>query len=169
MIPIAPPSDITRLVLEALARFNTSIAQRLDIEHGNTSSGDPLYQALLPMKNLRIPTLARYKSLSAFVHALNSNVGSLKIVVCPKSEELIFVLRPDKEEFDLESVIEMLQRASGGAKLGTVRIVDGQGNLDPGGMLELRKHNSHMEYGPLVDVVGGDDSGKDSDHGGEED
>ena len=49
-IPIAPLFDITRLVLEALARFDTSSAQRLDIERGNTPSGDPLYQALLPMK-----------------------------------------------------------------------------------------------------------------------
>ena len=51
----------------------------------------------------------------------------------------------------------------------TVRIVDGQGNLDPCGVLELRKHTLHMECGPLIDVVGGNDSGEDSDHGGEED
>ena len=170
MIPIVPPFDITRLTLEALARFDTSGAQRLDIERGNTLSGDPLCKALLPMKNLLTLTLARCKRLSAFAHALNPNTGSSEVVVCPKLGELVFVLRPDEEKFDLGSVIEMTAaRALGGAKLRTVRIVDGQGNLDPGGVLELRKHVLHIEYGPLVGVVGGDDNSEGGGYGDEDD
>lgn len=42
-------------------------------------------------------------------------------------------------------------------RLGTFRIVDRQDTLDPGDMLELRKHFMRVEYGPEVDVVDEDD------------
>ena len=52
-------------------------------------------------------------------------------------------------------------RASRGAKLGTVRFANDKGMLDPGGVLELRKHVLHVESGPWFDVSGDDSSDSD--------
>ena len=64
-------------------------------------------------------------------------------------EELIVVLRSHGNTFDIKSIISVAAvRASRGKKLRTVRIVDGWGELDQKGMLELKKPIFHVEYVP---------------------
>ena len=45
-----------RFLLESLAQVDTSKAERLKIDLGDSPSSDPLYRALLPMKDLRTLT-----------------------------------------------------------------------------------------------------------------
>lgn len=71
-----------------------------------------------------------------------------EVMVCPKLEELILVLGSYEGTFDLASIVGMkAARALRGAKLGTVRIVNGDGRagLD---VSELRKHVLYVEYRP---------------------
>jgi len=151
-----PPS----LALESLARFDTSKTKWLRIDSSSSPlSRDVPYRALLPMKNLRTLVLSRCTGLlCAFMDVLNPNTSPLKEVICPSLEELVFVLRlwkDDEEEFDIQSVIEMAAaRAARGAKLGTVK---DRAELDPADVLELRKHVSHVEYGPEVLYEDGSD------------
>ena len=136
----------TSLALESLARFDTSKTKRLKIDSIDAPFRDSAYRALLGMKNLRTLVLSRCSGLlCVFMDALNPNTGSLKEVVCPLLEELVFVLRvrrdfeeEDGEEFDMGTVIEMAAaRASRGARL---RIVKNQAELDLVDVVELRKH-----------------------------
>jgi hypothetical protein len=43
MVPLIPRIDATRLALESLFRFDTSMAERLRIDHGNPPSSDLSY------------------------------------------------------------------------------------------------------------------------------
>ena len=68
------------------------------------------------------------------------------------------VPRVDAEEISIWRVtrivaVRLLRRA----RLRTVRVVGGQGRVDPVGVLELRKHVLYAEYDPEVDVVDDDD------------
>jgi hypothetical protein len=146
------------LVLESLARFDTSRTEQLEIDRVDPpSSRDHPYRTLLPMKNLHTLTLSRCQNLHAFIDALCPNMSSSG-VICPKLEELVF--RTGREEFNIGSVIAMAaERASRGAKLRIVRILDERGKVDPGDVLELGKHVVQVEYGPEVDVVNDDSDG----------
>ena len=151
-------------VLEFLARFDTSKTERLKIAYNNPPSEDP-HQALLPMEGLHTLTLFRCQSPHTFTDVLHPSMSS-EVVVCPRLEELIFVPRTNEEDFEIERVINMAAaRASRGAKLARVRILDKDGKFDPGSVLELGKHVLHVECGPGVDVINDDrdDSDDDSD------
>ena len=151
-----PPQDnATCLVLESLARFDTSKTERIQIEYGYSPSSDPLYRALLPMKHLRTLTLSRCTSPDIFIHALDP-IMRLGDVICPRLEDLVLVLHPDVETLDIKKVIEMAAgRASRGAKLKSVRIVSQDESMWIDA-LELRKHVSHVECGPGDGVADGD-------------
>ena len=144
--------NTTQVVLGSLVHFDTSMTERLEIISGSPLSSDPLYHALLPMNDLRTLTLHRCRRPQIFVHALHPNMrSSLADVACPKLEELVINLNMDEEEFDVQDVIGTMEaRASRGTKLRTVRIVDGRAKptVDLEGVLELRKHAWHVEYGP---------------------
>ena len=167
--------DPTIPALVSLAEFDTSKAERLKIFGGYFPTEDYLYQALLPMENLRVLTLSRCKYVSSFVQALRPGIGSSEVIVCPKLEELVIVLCTKGEAFDIKDVIGVVTaRESGGAKLGTVRIVGGWGELDAWGVSELRKHVLHVEFGQygLGEADGNSGDGCDSndgDEGGDED
>ena len=168
IIPIVPPADTICLAVDSLGQFNTSETERLDIDYCYLSSTELPYRALLPMKNLRTLTLSRFIHQCALV-ALHPDLYSSKDAVCPKLEELVLVLGPDGEGFDIKGVIEIAAaRASRGAKLSTVRIIVGRGKLDPRGVLELRKHVSHVEHGPDVGDSDDGDSDEDSDDSDED-
>ena len=168
---VATRFDITSLVLESLARFDTSKTQRLEISRTSPPSRDRPYQTLLPMRNLRTLKLTQCRNPRAFIHALHPGLNSLDVVVCPKLEELVFILCADREDFDTKAVIAMgIARASRGAKLRTVRIVERRGRVDPKDVVELRKHALHVEYGPGDGAVYGesdeDSDGSDEDNDG---
>ena len=159
MFSLNPQVNTTSLVLKSLARFDTSKTEGLEIDHGDPSSMNPPYRALLPMKNLRTITLFQCSNPHHFIDALHPRVSTLGAVVCPKLEELVLVLRVYGETLDIESFTEMAAvRASGGAKLKVVRILTREVQFD---LLELEKHVLHVECGPEVVVI--DDGGDNSD------
>jgi hypothetical protein len=156
MIAAAHGIDPACLVLESLARFDTSKTERLKIKRGDPLSSDFPYRAFLPMKDLRTLTLCRCVKPDTFISALYPNTSSSEAVVCPKLVELALVLRADGEVFDIKGIIGVAAaRASMGAKLKSVRIV-GQDGFVETDVLELKKHVLRVEYGPEVD--GTDDS-----------
>ena len=139
------------LALEPLGEFDTSKTKRLKIDGGgDLLSGDPFYQALLPMKDLRTLTLFKCRNLHIFIRALQPATSSSEVVVCPKLEEIILVLYVYEGTFDISSVIEMAAaRALRGKKLRTIRIIDGREGADLD-VSELRRHVWNVEYGPGV-------------------
>jgi hypothetical protein len=159
--PRTSPIHTTHFILGSLAWLDTSRTERLKIDRGNSPSGDPLYRAFLPMKRLRTFTLSHSSSPDALIRTLDPNIGSSGIVVCPKLEELVLVLRLDGETLDIKNVIEMAaSRASRGAKLKSIRIVSRDESIRIN-VLELRKHVSHVECGPEVGVANEDSDGSD--------
>ena len=86
-------------------------------------------------------------------------MNSRGFVICPKLEELVLILRQNRETLNIQSVTSMAAaRASRGAKLGSVRIVthDKSMQIDA---LELREHVSHVECGPGAGVTDYSDDG----------
>jgi len=161
MYSFPPAANITHLVLESLARFDTSKTEQLKIFHGNPSSMIAPYRALFSMGNLRGLTLAQCGN-PYFINALHPAFLTSDVVVCPKLEELVLILRPYEDvNFNIECVISMAAaRASRGSKLKSVRIV----NWDELTTLEawnLRRHVLHVECGPGVDVANDDSDSSD--------
>jgi hypothetical protein len=138
--------DRIRVMLESLDHFDASMIEQLMIDCGDSPSSDPLYRALLPMKHLRTLTLRRIASPHIFVHALHPNMSPSGVVACPKLEELVIVL--DWMAFDVKVVTGVVAaRASRGAKLKSIRIVDKDKSAGTD-VSELQKHVMHVEYGP---------------------
>jgi len=144
-------SDLTGLTLGSLAGLDTSKTKRLRIDGGYLLSWDPLYQALLPMKDLRTLTFSRCTNTNIFIHALQpAGTSSSEVMVCPKLEELVLVLYLPETMSHITGVIEMAAaRALRGEKLRTVRIVGGRGMADLD-VSELRKHVWNVEFGSGV-------------------
>ena len=159
MVPVvAQLSETTQVVLESLDRFDTSRVERLEMDHGDPFSGDLFYQTLSPMRGLRTLTLSRCRNLHTFIDALHPST-SLEDVVCPELEELVLVLRLDREALDIDGIVEMAAaRASRGAKLKSVRIVSHDEAMRTDA-LELKKHVSRVKYGP--NAGGADDDSED--------
>jgi hypothetical protein len=154
MILSASRVNKARAMLESLDHFDTSRVELLTINGGNSSSRDPLYRALLPMKHLRTLTLRRIASPHIFVHALHPNVSPSGVVACPKLEELVIVL--NGMTIDMKIVTGVVAaRASRGAKLKSIRIVDKDKSAGTD-VSELQKHVLHVEYGPEFDGDGDD-------------
>jgi hypothetical protein len=153
IIPSTSRVDKTCLMLESLGQLDTSKVERLEIDHGNSPSSDPLYRALLPMEHIRTLTLRHYASPYVFVHALHPNKSSSGAVVSPKLEELVIMLEWGNDDtVDMRSIIEVVAaRASGGAKLKSIRIVGDIDKLVRTDVLELKKHVTHVEFDPELD------------------
>jgi hypothetical protein len=149
--------DRTCFMLESLGHFDTSRIEQLMIDCGDSPSSDPLYRALLPMKHLRTLTLRRIASPHIFVHALHPNMSPSGTVACPKLEELVIVLNEMTIDMKIVTGV-MAARASRGAKLKSIRIVDKDTSAGTD-VSELQKHVLHVEYGPEFDGDG-DDSGE---------
>jgi len=143
----SPQVNPTSLAFECLGRIDTSKTEWLEIRRGNPPFSCPPYQVLLHMKNLRTLKLSRCQSPHLFIRALRSGASSSGAAICPKLEELVLVPRTSSETFNIRDLITMAAaRALGGVKLRTVRIIGGQGGLDPGSALELGKYVLHVEY-----------------------
>ena len=155
MAPISQ-TDTSCMVLESLVQFGVSKVRRLEINYDETLSRDLVYRMLLATEDLCTLVLSHCYNPHGFIAALCPNINSPEVVACPKLEELILTFSINGGTFNLKDVIGMgAARALGGSRLRTVRIVDGQDALDPGDVLELKKHVMHVEYGPKVDEVGG--------------
>ena len=166
----SPQTNPTCLVLGYLARvIDTSKAERLEINRGNPPSRYPLRRVLPHMENLRTLELSRCQSPHLFTRALRPSTSSSGPVVCPKLEVLVLVLRANSETFNIKDLIRMATaRALRGAKLKTVKVIGGEGELDPSSALELGRCVSRVEFAPRTGTVnddsdGFDDSDEDSD------
>ena len=139
----------TELTLGSLAELDTSKTERLEIDEGDLPSKEPLYQALIPMKDLRTLTLSECMSPDILIRAMRPATSSSEVMVCPKLEEFVLVVYPFYFGVDLPeitSIIEMAAaRASRGGKLKTVRIFCRHGATDLD-LSELRKHVWNVEY-----------------------
>jgi hypothetical protein len=164
MVPRTSQLNTTSSMLDSLARFDTSGTKHLEIYRGHSLSRIPPYRALLPMKHLRTLTLSRCTTPNIFIHALDPSASLSGIVVCPKLDELVLVLRRDGETLDVDNVIEMAAaRASRGAKLESIKIIDHHERMQID-TLELEKHASHVECSPGVGVA--NEYGGSGDEGG---
>ena len=124
----SPGPDTTRSVIRSLAQLDTSTTKCLEIISGDALSKN-LCQALPSLKNLRTLTLSLCKNLPSFILALYPGLDSANPIVCPKLEELVF---RTEQRFDIESMIMVAAaRASGGAPLKSVRIINRGGELVP--------------------------------------
>ena len=142
--------DPTGLTLGSLAELDTSKTEWLRIDGGYLRSWDPLYRALLPMKDLRTLTLSTCRPPDTFICSLQPATGSSEVAICPKLEELVLVLNVYETMSHITSVTKMAAaRASKGEKLRTVRIVGGRDAADFD-VSELRKHVWNVEYGPGI-------------------
>ena len=148
-VSIAVGNDRKELMFEFLAKLDTSKTERLIINRGYRLSRESLYQALLPMKDLRTLTLPGRSFPSTPIHALEP--CSSEAVVCPKLEELVLMPHPhERMSRIIVGVTEMAAaRASRGEKLRTFRIVGGLDAVDFD-MSELGKYVCNVEYGPIV-------------------
>jgi len=133
-------------VLQLLTNFDTSKTERLEIKHGRSLTSDLLYQALLPINDLRTLVLTQCEDPHILVRALHPSMSSLGAVVCPELEELVIELKY-RGAFDIEKVAETAaERASRGVKLKTVRIIDGYSDVHSRpDVSELKKHVLHVE------------------------
>jgi len=153
------PFDTTCWLLEALARFDTSMTERLEIVRGDIPFMDFLYRALLPMEALRTLTISQMGTPYTFIAPLDPSRGSSGVLVCPKLEVLVLCI--DRGVFSISNVIRMVaERESRGAKLKSLRIVC-QRKFSQADILELEKHVLHVECGPEVDVASDESGGSD--------
>jgi hypothetical protein len=156
--------NTTYSVLESLAQFDTSTAERLKIDYSHYTSGGLPYRVLLSMINLRTLTLFLCGNTHIFVNTLHPSMSSSEVVVCPKLEELILGLRTYGGVADIKPVTGMAAaRALRGARLKSVRIASSDKFVQID-VLELKKHVLHVECGREVD--GAIDDGGDGDDEG---
>ena len=137
--------DRTDPIPEFLAKLDTSKIERLKIDRGHLLSRESLYEALLPMKDLRTLTLSKCKFPYTLIHALEPR--SSEVMVCPKLEELFLMPYPHKGMSRIMvGIIEMAAvRASRGKKLRTFRIFGGLDTVDLD-VSELGKYVCNAEY-----------------------
>jgi hypothetical protein len=145
-------NDQTGSVFGSLVELDTSKTERLEIDSCDILSEDPVYRALLPMKDLRTLTLSECMYPHIFFRALQPATSSLEVVVCPKLEEVVVAPPIYGGRFVIAGVIEMAAgRASRGKKLKTIRIIDPWQGVDLD-VSELRKHVWEVEYDPGVQL-----------------
>ena len=146
MTSVSSGDSTTGLVLEFLARLDTSTVKRLEIIYRDPFSGDLIFPALLPMKNLCTLTISRCKNLRSLICALDPDKNSSNPPICPKLEEL--VLRTGwVDVFEVESMVGMAAaRASRGAKLKSVRVLN-LGEFELVDMSDLCNHVLDVEHG----------------------
>ena len=144
--------DMTDLTLGLLTDLDTSKTERLEIGDCDLPSKEPLYQALLPMKDLRTLKLSGFVSLDIFIRALQPFTNSSEAMVCPKLEELVLTPCPfyrGRDPFRITSILEVAAaRALEGGKLKTVKIFRRRGrtSLNMPELTELRKHVWNVEH-----------------------
>jgi len=135
----------TRLLVEFLAHFDTSKTERLEIIgcHGS-SVGNPVYQTLLPMKDLRTLKFDQCNEPQTFLRALHPGMSLSGAVVCPELEELVIM---HGWAFNIKNVVAVAAaRASRGAKLKFVKIVHRHTTIySQPDVLELKEHVLHVE------------------------
>ena len=156
-------------IFRSIGELNMASTQRLAVTRytpspGNMIDKSPVFQALLPMNDLRTLTLLECNNRS-FIRALNPEKNRPGTVACPNLENLVLYI----EELDQLCILELKEMASARAgryaRLPSITIV-GLGELLPKGeVFTLREHFPHVEYKvdvelPEWDTLSGDEGAK---------
>jgi hypothetical protein len=113
----------TRLLLEFLDRFNTSTVKVLEIAIRDHFPQDLAYQLLFPMNSLRTLTISPCNTSCPFIQALNPDVNSESVLVCPSLGKLVLHTNGRVGISDIE--ITGAARELRGAKINSVQILEG--------------------------------------------
>ena len=147
----ATATNFGRQVLESLDALSVSAVERLAIERWQFSTSptavkiSPIYRFFHLMDNLRVLTLTACLN-HPFLFALNPKKNASKLVVCPKLKELVVHIE-EKEGYFTNRLLAMAkERASRGARLRVVTIIDVDKLLTATQVLELRAYVSRVEY-----------------------
>ena len=152
----SPHSSFGRQVLESLDVLSVSAVERLTIEHWqftpsptavaiSTSPICPIYPFFHLMDNLRALTLTACLN-HPFLFALNPKKNAPRIVICPKLKELVVHIG-EKERYFTNRLLAMAkERASRGARLAVVAIIDVNKLLTATRVLELRTYVTRVDY-----------------------
>ena len=148
-VPATPPSTAVCKVLESLAQFDPLKVERLRITGGDLMlrGGSDIHRVLLPMHNLRTPTIARCQNISRFVDFLKTSC------LCHELEECVLDPRGDKERFDIWDVVGLA--AARRMKLKSIRIV-GRDEFSQIIVSKLGEYVTHVECGPGVSLASDD-------------
>lgn len=156
-------------ILRSLGNIVLSTVQRLVItsyQHPRATEVEecPIFQTLSLLSNLRTLILTSCNNLP-FVLSLNPQRNPSNLVLCSDMEELIlYIDSPD--QFYPKHLIKMARnRATRGAKLSAITLVDLGQHLPEKEVLKLREHVTHVEYrtggaSPDWDDVPGESSGR---------
>ena len=136
------------VILDYMARFGSSMVQRLGIIGSGPLDVDAVHQALLGMQDLCALTLSKWDNQYTLIGVMSPQPGSSSAVIWPNLEELVFHPRRNEARFAIRCVIGMAaSRASRGAGLKTIRVSKELDIFDPEDLSELKKHVPHVEYG----------------------
>ena len=158
--------NLDRKTLHSLGHSLLSTIQRLSIStYAHTRPAEvkecPIFQTLSTTDDLRTLVLIDCINLP-FIFALDPENCPLNLVLCDKMEELVLYIR-SPDQLHVKHLISMTRnRASRGAKLSSITIVDKSGRGRRGEASRLREHVTHVYYRigeapPAWDDVPGDD------------
>ncbi|KAF9780881.1 hypothetical protein BJ322DRAFT_1213524 [Thelephora terrestris] len=137
--------------LRSIGRFDLSRIRWLAIqcyrsEPVTTGSivGRAVYRALSSMQNLHSLTLAQCRNL-IFISSLNPDKSLSKVILCPNLQEIILYVK-DPGELHVDELLKMAEeRASRGAKLSAITIVNTGTLALTRDVFQLRKYVSRVE------------------------
>ena len=150
--PGSASNSADRRILRSLRFLTLSMIQRLSFtkycRHGQIPTEvdeSQLLQTLSLTKNLRTLILAECNNLP-FIHTLDPTKNSLELVLCPQLEEFVLYIRTPDQFYTGPLTHMANNRASRGAKLSSITVVD-LGELAPKKeVLKLREHVTRVEY-----------------------
>ena len=90
-------------MVEVLTQLDTSKTKLLAAMCTDDLSSASIYQALLPMKDLRAIVISQCSTALAFIHTLDPGMSPSGVAVCPKLEKLEFEYRKTLDIKDLRN------------------------------------------------------------------
>jgi hypothetical protein len=146
------PQTGTYRFIRSLDQFDVSRTRSLAITLGDYRPPEQadirrwyIYRKLCRMGDLRTLMLAQCRNIP-FINLLDPDKNPGKIMLCPKLEEIIiYIDHPD--ELHIDKLMNMAERrASRGAKLSAITIINTGALAPTKKVFQLRKHVSRVEY-----------------------
>ena len=146
-----PLHPIDNLVLRSLGSSILSVTQKLTVSsyaHSKPVEMEecPIFQTLSSMNNLRTLVLSEC-NIKRFILALNPEKNPSRLVLCPRLQEFALYTSPSCRQPYTRRLIKMAKnRASRGAKLSLITVVDLCGSTLMGEVFELREYVTRVDY-----------------------